>query len=150
MLARHCETEGRDYDAIEKTMIGGADPVADPDGFLADDGGRTPSSASTWSTIVPPGDDPVAWTAERLRAGRAAAGRDRLTRMHTEPVNVQPVNLTEALASFDDVYSPRIVTRMNDYDVRVAHADGDHVWHVHDRHRRVLPGARRPVRHRPA
>jgi mannose-6-phosphate isomerase-like protein (cupin superfamily) len=44
----------------------------------------------------------------------------------------QPVNLTRALASFDDVYSPRIVIRMNDYDVRIAHARGEHVWHVHD------------------
>ncbi len=43
-----------------------------------------------------------------------------------------PVNLAEALASFDDVYSPRIIQRMNDYDVRVAHALGEHVWHVHD------------------
>ncbi len=43
-----------------------------------------------------------------------------------------PVNLTEALASFDDVYSPRIVARMNDYEVRIAHTRGDHVWHVHD------------------
>ena len=43
-----------------------------------------------------------------------------------------PVNLTAALASFDDVYSPRIVARMNDYDVRVAHTLGDHVWHVHE------------------
>jgi len=44
----------------------------------------------------------------------------------------RPVNLGEALASFDAVYSPRIVARMNDYDVRIAHAAGDHVWHVHD------------------
>lgn len=43
-----------------------------------------------------------------------------------------PVNLTQALASFDDVYSPRIVTRMNDYDVRIAHAQGEHIWHVHE------------------
>ena len=42
-----------------------------------------------------------------------------------------PVNLQAALSSFDEVYSPRIVTRMNDYDVRIAHAKGDHVWHVH-------------------
>jgi mannose-6-phosphate isomerase-like protein (cupin superfamily) len=42
-----------------------------------------------------------------------------------------PVNVTAALASFDEVYSPRIVARMNDYDVRVAHAKGEHVWHVH-------------------
>jgi mannose-6-phosphate isomerase-like protein (cupin superfamily) len=44
---------------------------------------------------------------------------------------MKPVNLQEALASFDDVYSPRIVARMNDYDVRIAHAKGEHVWHVH-------------------
>ena len=44
----------------------------------------------------------------------------------------QPVNLTAALASFTDVYSPRIVARVNDYDVRVAHTLGEHVWHTHD------------------
>ena len=43
-----------------------------------------------------------------------------------------PVNLDRALASFDDVYSPRIVSRVNDYDVRVAHVAGEHVWHVHE------------------
>ena len=46
-------------------------------------------------------------------------------------MNLEPVNLTQALSSFDDVYSPRIVTRMNDYDVRIAHAKGEHLWHVH-------------------
>ncbi|MGY1748302.1 cupin domain-containing protein [Modestobacter sp. SYSU DS0511] len=44
----------------------------------------------------------------------------------------EPVNVTAALASFDDVYSPRIVARVNDYDVRIAHARGEHVWHVHE------------------
>ena len=43
-----------------------------------------------------------------------------------------PVNLTEALASFDDIYSPRIVARMNEYDVKIAHTSGEHVWHVHE------------------
>ena len=43
----------------------------------------------------------------------------------------RPVNLHEALASFDEIYSPRIVTRMNDYDVRIAHTAGEHVWHTH-------------------
>jgi mannose-6-phosphate isomerase-like protein (cupin superfamily) len=42
-----------------------------------------------------------------------------------------PVNLSEALASFDAVWSPRIVARMNDYEVRIAHVEGEHVWHVH-------------------
>ena len=44
----------------------------------------------------------------------------------------KPVNLPTALASFDEVYSPRIVNRVNDYEVRIAHARGEHVWHVHD------------------
>ena len=43
-----------------------------------------------------------------------------------------PINLADALASFDDIYSPRIVGRVNDYDVKIAHAKGEHVWHVHD------------------
>jgi mannose-6-phosphate isomerase-like protein (cupin superfamily) len=47
-------------------------------------------------------------------------------------MDTNPVNLTDALASFDDVYSPRIVARMNDYDVRIAHTRGEHVWHTHD------------------
>ena len=44
----------------------------------------------------------------------------------------QPVNIHAALASFSEIYSPRIVTTMNDYDVRIAHVQGDHVWHAHD------------------
>ncbi|MET9021676.1 cupin domain-containing protein [Actinopolymorpha sp. NPDC004070] len=44
----------------------------------------------------------------------------------------EPIALNAALASFDARWSPRIVTRVNDYDVRIAKAQGDHVWHVHD------------------
>jgi mannose-6-phosphate isomerase-like protein (cupin superfamily) len=47
-------------------------------------------------------------------------------------MTLMPVNLTTALATFDEVYSPRIVARVNDYDVRIAHARGEHVWHVHE------------------
>ena len=43
-----------------------------------------------------------------------------------------PNNLGDALASFDEIYSPRIVGRVNAYDVKIAHAKGEHVWHVHD------------------
>jgi mannose-6-phosphate isomerase-like protein (cupin superfamily) len=47
-------------------------------------------------------------------------------------MTLAPVNLTAALASFNEVYSPRIVASVNDYDVRIAHARGEHVWHVHE------------------
>jgi mannose-6-phosphate isomerase-like protein (cupin superfamily) len=43
-----------------------------------------------------------------------------------------PVNITEALASFGDIYSPRIIAHLNDYDVKIAHTKGEHVWHVHE------------------
>jgi mannose-6-phosphate isomerase-like protein (cupin superfamily) len=54
------------------------------------------------------------------------------TRADNGGMTAKPVSLTGALASFDEIYSPRIVTRMNDYDVKIAHARGEHVWHVHD------------------
>jgi len=42
-----------------------------------------------------------------------------------------PVELTAALATFEQLWSPRIVTRVNDYDVRVAKVAGEHIWHAH-------------------
>ncbi|MFI7286132.1 cupin domain-containing protein [Streptomyces anulatus] len=49
----------------------------------------------------------------------------------TRPV-AEPILLSAALGSFEALWSPRIVTRVNDYDVRVAKVAGEHVWHVHD------------------
>jgi mannose-6-phosphate isomerase-like protein (cupin superfamily) len=45
---------------------------------------------------------------------------------------VDPISLTDALGSFDALWSPRIVASVNDYDVRIAKVQGDHVWHTHD------------------
>ncbi|MEV5440111.1 cupin domain-containing protein [Streptomyces sp. NPDC052682] len=45
---------------------------------------------------------------------------------------MEPISLTDALASFTDRWSPRIVTAVNDYDVRIAKVEGEHLWHVHD------------------
>ena len=47
-------------------------------------------------------------------------------------MTLEPVNVDAALASFDDVYSPRILAHVNDYHVRIAHTLGEHVWHVHE------------------
>ncbi|MFJ8043717.1 cupin domain-containing protein [Kitasatospora sp. NPDC096147] len=44
----------------------------------------------------------------------------------------EPISLSKALASFDALWSPRIVTRVNDYDVRIAKVEGEHIWHVHE------------------
>ncbi|RKN41445.1 cupin domain-containing protein [Micromonospora endolithica] len=43
----------------------------------------------------------------------------------------EPIHLATALAAFDQLWSPRIVTRVNDYDVRIAKVAGEHVWHAH-------------------
>ncbi|MGC0401998.1 mannose-6-phosphate isomerase-like protein (cupin superfamily) [Streptomyces sp. SAI-126] len=45
----------------------------------------------------------------------------------------EPVSLPAALASFTERWSPRIVTAVNDYDVRVTHVEGEYLWHVHDK-----------------
>ncbi|MFD5156515.1 cupin domain-containing protein [Streptomyces hawaiiensis] len=45
----------------------------------------------------------------------------------------EPVSLAHALTTFSERWSPRIVTAVNDYDVRIAKVEGEHVWHVHDR-----------------
>lgn len=64
-------------------------------------------------------------------SGRIGSGADN-RRMDKRMDNPGPVNLTEALASFDAIYSPRIVAQLNDYHVKIAHARGEHVWHVHE------------------
>jgi hypothetical protein len=60
-LRGHCDDLGRDYDAIEKTMIARADPVAGPDAFLASMEEYAALGISL-ITFVPPTDDPVGWT----------------------------------------------------------------------------------------
>jgi mannose-6-phosphate isomerase-like protein (cupin superfamily) len=52
--------------------------------------------------------------------------------MTTSASTSQPLDLAQALASFQELWSPRIVTRVNDYDVRIAKVAGEHVWHVHE------------------
>ena len=47
-------------------------------------------------------------------------------------MTVTPIGLSQALAGFSDIYSPRIVGRVNDYDVKVAHTRGEHLWHTHE------------------
>ncbi|CCH28207.1 hypothetical protein BN6_08780 [Saccharothrix espanaensis DSM 44229] len=41
------------------------------------------------------------------------------------------MNITKALASFDALWSPRIVATVNDYDIRVTKVKGEHLWHSH-------------------
>jgi len=45
---------------------------------------------------------------------------------------VKPVNLSEALATFDESWRPRIIGHFQDCKVQVAKFTGDFVWHQHD------------------
>jgi mannose-6-phosphate isomerase-like protein (cupin superfamily) len=42
------------------------------------------------------------------------------------------INLADRLATFSDVFSPRTVAQLNDYDVMVVKVKGEFVWHKHD------------------
>jgi F420-dependent oxidoreductase-like protein len=66
VLRGHCEALGTDYDAIRKTMIIPADPLLDGDAFVALMG-EYAALGIELVTLMPHGDDPVAWT-ERVCA----------------------------------------------------------------------------------
>ena len=63
VLRGHCDAEGRDYDEISKTLVGGTDPVADPDAFLRDMEGYA-RLGITHVQVGPTGPDPVRWAAD--------------------------------------------------------------------------------------
>ena len=45
---------------------------------------------------------------------------------------MERINLEEKLASFDELWSPKVVARFNDHDVMVGKVKGEFVWHKHD------------------
>jgi F420-dependent oxidoreductase-like protein len=60
VLARHCDAEGRDCASIEKTIIGGGDPLADTDAFMTsmDAYAKLGIGLVELTPMVP---DPAAW-----------------------------------------------------------------------------------------
>jgi alkanesulfonate monooxygenase SsuD/methylene tetrahydromethanopterin reductase-like flavin-dependent oxidoreductase (luciferase family) len=62
ILAAHCDAEGRDYNSIQKTILGGGDPIDDPDGFLSAMEGYAALGISHVQ-VVPAGPDPVGFAA---------------------------------------------------------------------------------------
>jgi mannose-6-phosphate isomerase-like protein (cupin superfamily) len=44
---------------------------------------------------------------------------------------MEPVNLAEKLASFEERWAPRIVAAYNGNDVMVVKVEGEFVWHAH-------------------
>jgi mannose-6-phosphate isomerase-like protein (cupin superfamily) len=42
-----------------------------------------------------------------------------------------PVNLTGKLSAFSELWSPRVVAEMNDYQFKLVKLQGEFVWHTH-------------------
>ena len=42
------------------------------------------------------------------------------------------INLAEKLTTFSDLWSPRVVAEMNDYQFKLAKLEGEFVWHNHE------------------
>jgi mannose-6-phosphate isomerase-like protein (cupin superfamily) len=45
---------------------------------------------------------------------------------------VKKVNLQQKLSLFEELWTPKIVGHLNDYDIQIAKAKGEFVWHKHD------------------
>ena len=43
----------------------------------------------------------------------------------------EPVDLREKLDAFEDRWSPKVIARLNDYEIKLAKLEGEFVWHSH-------------------
>lgn len=43
-----------------------------------------------------------------------------------------PVDLAEKFALFSDHWSPKVIARLNDYEIKLAKLQGEFVWHTHE------------------
>lgn len=44
----------------------------------------------------------------------------------------QAIDIAEKLASFSEHWSPKVVTRLNDYEIKLVKVQGEFTWHSHD------------------
>ena len=48
------------------------------------------------------------------------------------PVQRSSINLSDKLRLFSDVWSPKVIAELNDYQVKLVKLKGEFVWHQHD------------------
>jgi mannose-6-phosphate isomerase-like protein (cupin superfamily) len=46
-------------------------------------------------------------------------------------MHYQPVTIAEKFKKFSEVFQPKVIARMNDYEFKLARVKGDFVWHSH-------------------
>jgi mannose-6-phosphate isomerase-like protein (cupin superfamily) len=56
----------------------------------------------------------------------------RQLRVMLEDMDLSPVDLTEKLSLVSELWSPKTVARLNDYEVKVVRLNGEFTWHAHD------------------
>ena len=44
----------------------------------------------------------------------------------------QAINLDDRFAQFSQTWSPKVVARLNDYEIKLVRLDGEFVWHTHE------------------
>jgi mannose-6-phosphate isomerase-like protein (cupin superfamily) len=44
----------------------------------------------------------------------------------------QAINLNDKFAQFSQAWSPEVVARLNDYEIKLVRLDGEFGWHTHD------------------
>ncbi len=47
-------------------------------------------------------------------------------------VEYTAVDIAEKLSLFSEQWAPKVVARMNDYEIKVVKLEGEFVWHTHD------------------
>lgn len=46
-------------------------------------------------------------------------------------IHYQAINLNDKLSKFNDLWSPKVIGEMNDYQFKLIKITGDFEWHVH-------------------
>ena len=44
---------------------------------------------------------------------------------------MKKINLDEKFALFNELWTPKIISELNDYQIKIAKVEGDFVWHNH-------------------
>ena len=47
-------------------------------------------------------------------------------------MDYKPVDIAKKLSLFSEQWAPKVVARMNDYEIKVVKLEGEFVWHTHD------------------
>lgn len=46
-------------------------------------------------------------------------------------MRAQVVDLNDRFAQFTETWSPKVIAKLNDYEIKLARLDGEFVWHSH-------------------